>query len=116
MPAPPLTDPLNQFPFPRADPPAQTIHAQRRAHHTEPEKRKSVLICACENTAYQIPYVGFWKLFEMPALGYLGYPFFGLIVFTWTSIVVAGLFNRDLVGMFERPERQRNSATALRHM
>ena len=65
---------------------------------------------------YQIPYVGFWKLFEMPALGYLGYPFFGLIVFTWTSIVVAGLFNRDLVGMFERPERQRNSATALRHM
>jgi len=24
---------------------------------------------------YTIPYVGFWKIFEMPALGYLGYPF-----------------------------------------
>jgi hypothetical protein len=23
---------------------------------------------------YRIPYVGFWPLFEMPILGYLGYP------------------------------------------
>jgi hypothetical protein len=26
---------------------------------------------------YTIPYVGFLKVFEMPILGYLGYPFFG---------------------------------------
>lgn len=37
---------------------------------------------------YTVPYVGFWKLFEMPALGYLGYPFFGLIVFSYTVLVV----------------------------
>ena len=54
---------------------------------------------------YHVPYVGFWKIFEMPVLGYLGYPFFGLIVFSWTSIVFAGLFNRDLRAIFERPGR-----------
>jgi len=54
---------------------------------------------------YHIPHVGFWKIFEMPILGYLGYPFFGLIVFTWTSIVFAGLFNQDLRIIFERPGR-----------
>lgn len=53
---------------------------------------------------YHVPYVGFWKVFEMPILGYLGYPLFGLIVFTWTSMVFAGLFNRDLRAIFERPE------------
>ena len=52
---------------------------------------------------YHVPYVGFWKIFEMPILGYLGYPFFGLIVFTWTSIVFAGLLNQDLRAIFERP-------------
>jgi hypothetical protein len=52
---------------------------------------------------YHVPYVGFWKIFEMPILGYFGYPFFGLIVFTWTSIVFAKLFNRDLGAIFERP-------------
>jgi hypothetical protein len=53
---------------------------------------------------YHVPYVGFWKIFEMPIMGYLGYPFFGLIVFTWTSMVFTGLFNRDLRAIFERPE------------
>jgi hypothetical protein len=53
---------------------------------------------------YHVPYVGFWKIFEMPIMGYLGYPFFGLIVFTWTSMVFAWLFNRDLRTIFERPE------------
>ena len=52
---------------------------------------------------YHVPYVGFWKIFEMPVLGYLGYLPFGLIVFTWTSMVLAGLFNRDLKAIFERP-------------
>ena len=54
---------------------------------------------------YHVPYVGIWKIFEMPVLGYLGYPFFGLIVFSCTSIVFAGLFNRDLRAIFERPGR-----------
>lgn len=54
---------------------------------------------------YHVPYVGFWKIFEMPTLGYLGYPFFGLIIFTWTAIIFAGLFNRDLKAIFERPGR-----------
>jgi len=55
---------------------------------------------------YHIPYVGFWKIFEMPALGYLGYPFFGLIVFTWTLMVFAGVFHLDLRAVFEHPGRQ----------
>ena len=32
---------------------------------------------------YTIPYVGFLKVFEMPILGYLGYPFFGMIVYNF---------------------------------
>lgn len=31
---------------------------------------------------YNIPYVGFLKIFEMPILGYLGYPFFGLELYS----------------------------------
>ncbi len=58
---------------------------------------------------YHVPYVGFWKIFEMPALGYLGYPFFGLIVFTWTSIVLAGLVHWDLIAIFGGGERQKVS-------
>jgi hypothetical protein len=50
---------------------------------------------------YHIPYVGFWKIFEMPLLGYFGYPFFGLIIFSWASLVLATLFNRDLAAMFD---------------
>jgi len=38
--------------------------------------------------AYTVPYVGFWKIFEMPALGYLGYPFFGLIVFSYSVLAI----------------------------
>ena len=45
---------------------------------------------------YNIPYVGFWKIFEMPILGYLGYPFFGLIVFSYTSILSFVIFGRKL--------------------
>lgn len=33
---------------------------------------------------YEIPYVGFYKIFEMPILGYLGYPFFGLEILSFT--------------------------------
>jgi len=54
---------------------------------------------------YHVPYVGFGKLFEMPVLGYLGYPFFGLIVFSWAAIILAGLFNRNLVAVFSDGSR-----------
>jgi hypothetical protein len=50
---------------------------------------------------YHIPYVGFWRIFEMPGLGYFGYPFFGIIVFSWASLVLATFFKRDLITMFE---------------
>jgi hypothetical protein len=50
---------------------------------------------------YHIPYVGFWKIFEMPFLGYFGYPFFGLIVFSWASIVMVTFGNRDLINTFQ---------------
>lgn len=33
---------------------------------------------------YTIPYVGFFKIFEMPILGYLGYLFFGLEILSFT--------------------------------
>ncbi|OGH48132.1 MAG: hypothetical protein A3A51_01430 [Candidatus Levybacteria bacterium RIFCSPLOWO2_01_FULL_39_10] len=38
---------------------------------------------------YTIPYVGFHKVFEMPILGYLGYPFFGLEILSFTYFVVS---------------------------
>jgi hypothetical protein len=51
---------------------------------------------------YSIPYVGFCKVFEMPILGYLGYPFFGLIVFTYTALMSAVLLRQDLAALFDR--------------
>jgi len=51
---------------------------------------------------YTIPYVGFWKIFEMPLLGYLGYPFFGLIVFTYAGLISSILLKRNLVDLFDR--------------
>jgi hypothetical protein len=36
---------------------------------------------------YTIPYVGFWKIFEMPIFGYGGYLFFGLIIWSYASFV-----------------------------
>ena len=50
---------------------------------------------------YTIPYVGFWKIFEMPLLGYLGYPFFGLIVFTYAGLISSILLKRNLVDLFD---------------
>jgi hypothetical protein len=51
---------------------------------------------------YTIPYVGFWKIFEMPLLGYLGYPFFGLTVFTYTALICSVLFKLDIADVFDR--------------
>ena len=49
---------------------------------------------------YTIPYVGFWKIFEMPFLGYFGYPFFGLIIFSYTAIVFFVILREDIVAHF----------------
>ncbi len=38
---------------------------------------------------YTIPYVGFFKIFEMPILGYLGYPVFGLEVLSYTILILS---------------------------
>lgn len=40
---------------------------------------------------YTIPYVGFWKVFEMPILGYGGYLFFGLIIWSYTALIFSAL-------------------------
>jgi hypothetical protein len=44
---------------------------------------------------YHIPYVGFWKIFQMPFLGYFGYPFFGLIVYSYFTFVFSALLGRN---------------------
>lgn len=49
---------------------------------------------------YTIPYVDFWKIFEMPLLGYLGYPFFGVIVFSYTSLALHVVARQNLVELF----------------
>jgi hypothetical protein len=49
---------------------------------------------------YTIPYVGFWKVFEMPLLGYLGYPPFGLVVFSYAAIVTKLVRGQNLLDIF----------------
>jgi hypothetical protein len=49
---------------------------------------------------YTIPYVGFWKVFEMPMLGYFGYLFFGLIVFSYAAFALHILAKRELRSLF----------------
>jgi len=49
---------------------------------------------------YTIPHVGFWKVFEMPILGYLGYPFFGLIVFSYAALILNFIAKQDLAKLF----------------
>jgi hypothetical protein len=45
---------------------------------------------------YNIPFVEVFKIFEMPILGYLGYPFFGLEVYAYTNLAFGVLkkFNK----------------------
>ncbi len=49
---------------------------------------------------YTVPYVGFWKIFEMPLLGYLGYPFFGIIIFGYTAIMLMLIMGKRLDDIF----------------
>ena len=45
---------------------------------------------------YEIPYVGFWHIFEMPLLGWAGYLPFGLELFAMTNFVLPWLNLRPL--------------------
>jgi hypothetical protein len=36
---------------------------------------------------YTVPHLAFWKVFELPMLGYLGYPFFGLIAYRYATLL-----------------------------
>lgn len=36
---------------------------------------------------YSLPYAGAYKIFEMPVLGFLGYPFFGLGAYSFTNFM-----------------------------
>jgi hypothetical protein len=49
---------------------------------------------------YTIPYVGFWKVFEMPFLGYFGYPFFGIVVFSYAAITMKMIGGQNLLDIF----------------
>lgn len=49
---------------------------------------------------YTIPYVGFWKVFEMPLLGYLGYPVFGIAVFGYAAIALRLIARQNLRRIF----------------
>jgi hypothetical protein len=45
---------------------------------------------------YTIPYVGFFKIFEMPILGYGGYLFFGLVVWSYALLVSRLVLNKGV--------------------
>ena len=53
--------------------------------------------CSLPKWLYTIPYIDFWKVFEMPLLGYGGYPFFGIIVMSFTLLALSLAGRRDLV-------------------
>jgi hypothetical protein len=46
---------------------------------------------------YTVPYVDFRRIFEMPIIGCLGYPFFGLIIFGYTGMMLM-LIRRKRLG------------------
>lgn len=59
-------------------------------------------ILAYPKWTYDVPFVGFWHLFEMPALGYLGYLPFGLELYALTHLLLRsppdlrlGIFSSD---------------------
>jgi hypothetical protein len=53
---------------------------------------------------YVIPYVGFWPVFEMPLLGYLGYPCFGIVVFSYAAIALMLVGRHNLLGLLSRAQ------------
>jgi hypothetical protein len=60
---------------------------------------------------YDVPYVGFWHVFEMPILGYLEYPLFGLFVFSYATSVLLLTCKQDILPMFVGPVQPRDGTT-----
>jgi hypothetical protein len=54
---------------------------------------------------YSIPYVGFWHVFEMPLLGYLGYPVFGIAVFSYAAIMLMLVTKQNLLVLLSQPQK-----------
>lgn len=50
---------------------------------------------------YTVPYLDFYKVFEMPILGFLGYPFFGLELFAFSSLMIGIFLKKDLLKIFK---------------
>ncbi len=61
---------------------------------------------------YEVPVVGFGKVFEMPILGYGGYVPFAWELFALYHLVAGGLVRRDYVRLV-RPHRTMNSTTMV---
>jgi hypothetical protein len=55
---------------------------------------------------YTVPYVGFLKVFEMPLLGYFGYPSFGIIIFSYAAIAIKLMRRQNLLDMFPNAARR----------
>ena len=63
---------------------------------------------------YRIPYVGYWPLFEMPILGYLGYPPFALLADAFLRMVTGGaggLTEEPVTDLGERGSRVAHPVT-----
>ncbi|MDO8556834.1 MAG: hypothetical protein Q7R96_06730 [Nanoarchaeota archaeon] len=57
---------------------------------------------------YHIPYVGFWKIFEMPLLGYLGYPPFALELYAMWHFIQSLHVPTPIKTFFQRFNHRRN--------
>jgi hypothetical protein len=61
--------------------------------------------------SYSVPYVGFWRVWEMPLLGYSGYIPFGVEVFVFYQLVAVVLrrwaLPQTCVALADAPERTR---------
>ena len=60
---------------------------------------------------YSVPFVGFWKIFEMPLLGYGGYLPFSLEIYAFTRLAF-GLLGWDLQSYYPLVKDSRDSARA----
>jgi hypothetical protein len=45
-------------------------------------------------------------VFEMPLLGYFGYPFFGIIIFSYAAIAIKLMRRQNLLDMFPDAARR----------
>ncbi len=49
---------------------------------------------------YTIPYVDFWKVFEMPILGFGGYLPFGLIIYSYAALMLFLFARKNIIALF----------------